>query len=152
MLKRNDTPVFDLLSYFEGTTTAHGVFEDRKGRLKRRFTAEMTGRTESGRLILDERFLFDDGERQQRVWTLARTSPGQFTGSCQDAVAPAHGTMSDGVATLASRLRLKVSMRHITMDFDDVFYEIGSGLVLNRSTVSKWGIRVGQVLITFRKS
>jgi hypothetical protein len=38
------------------------------------------------------------------------------------------------------------------MRFDDAFYEAGAGLVINRSTVSKWGIRVGQVLIVFRKS
>ncbi len=38
------------------------------------------------------------------------------------------------------------------MRFDDVFYDTGDGTVLNRSTVSKWGIRVGQVLILFRKA
>lgn len=38
------------------------------------------------------------------------------------------------------------------MTFKDVFYDTGAGTVLNRSTVSKWGIRLGQVLILFRKS
>ena len=38
------------------------------------------------------------------------------------------------------------------MRFDDVFYDTGDGTVLNRSTVSKWGIRLGQVLILFRKA
>ena len=49
-------------------------------------------------------------------------------------------------------LRLKVGKRLVAMHFDDVFYEAGDGAVLNRSTVSKWGIRLGQVLILFRKA
>ena len=40
----------------------------------------------------------------------------------------------------------------IAMDFADLFYDTGGGTVLNRSTVSKWGVRVGQVLILFRKA
>ena len=38
------------------------------------------------------------------------------------------------------------------MRFDDAFYQAGPGLVLNRSTMSKWGIRLGQILIQFRKA
>ena len=44
MLKRNDTAPFDLLSWLEGRTLAEGVFEDRGGRVRRRFTVELNGR------------------------------------------------------------------------------------------------------------
>ena len=32
------------------------------------------------------------------------------------------------------------------MHFDDVFYPLDGATVLNRSTISKWGITIGQVL------
>jgi hypothetical protein len=44
MLKRNETAHFDILAYFEGRTLADGIFEDRFGKVKRRFTVDMTGK------------------------------------------------------------------------------------------------------------
>ena len=152
MLKRNEQTNFDLLAYFEGRTTADGVFEDRKGRIRRRFTVEMMGRFAGNSLSLDEHFVFDDGERQQRTWTLVRRSGVSFTGTCPDSVSEAQGRFADGAAYLESELRLKVGKRQVAMRFDDAFYEAGAGLVLNRSTISKWGFHIGQVLIVFRKS
>jgi hypothetical protein len=152
MLKRNEAAHFDLLSYFEGNTHASGMFESRGGALKRRFSVDMTGRTEGDTLVLDETFLFDDGERQKRTWTLTRGQDLNFSGTCEDSISPAHGAFAQGCAYLTSNLLLKVGSRLVAMRFDDVFYDTGNGAVLNRSTVSKWGIRVGQVLILFRKA
>jgi hypothetical protein len=151
MLKRNDTAPFDLLSWLEGRTLAVGVFEDRKGRVRRRFTVDLTGTADGNSLRLDERFLFDDGERQERTWMLTRGAGGTFTGRAGDSVSEAQGRFGEGVAYLASELRIKVGSRHVAMCFDDAFYAAGPGLVLNRSTMSKWGIRLGQILIQFRK-
>jgi hypothetical protein len=152
MLKRNETAPFDLLTWLEGRTVATGVFEDRKGRIRRRFTVEMTGEARADTLHLAESFLFADGERQQRTWILTRDPAGGFTGRCEDAVSEARGEFGEGVAYLRSELRLKVGTRLIAMRFDDAFYEAGGDMVLNRSAVSKWGIRLGQVLIVFRKA
>jgi hypothetical protein len=152
MLKRNEAANFDLLSFFEGRTTAFGVFEDRSGRLKRHFTVEMTGRADGSSLVLEEHFLFDNGERQERTWTLTRGDGDSFTGTCEDAASVAHGRFERGRAFLSSVLRLKVGSRLVAMKFDDVFYDAGEGSVINRSTVSKWGVRLGQVLIQFRKT
>ena len=91
MLKRNDTAPFDLLSWLEGDTRAEGVFEDRQGRIRRRFTVEMTGLAEGNVLRLDETFHFDDGERQQRRWVLTRGAGGSFTGRAGDSVSDAQG-------------------------------------------------------------
>lgn len=151
MLKRNDTAPFDLLSWLEGRTTAHGVFEDRRGHIRRRFTAELTGHADENTLRLEEHFVFDDGEHQQRTWMLTRGAGGGFSGRCEDAVCEAQGHFTEVAAYLRSRLRLRVGKRQLAMDFDDVFYPVGPDQVLNRSTVSKWGIRLGQVLIVFRK-
>ena len=151
MLKRNDTAPFDLLSWLEGRTHASGVFEDRKGRVRRRFTVELTGTPETNSLRLHERFVFDDGEHQERTWLLTRGADGSFTGRAGDSVSDAQGRFAEGVAYLASELKLQVGKRSIAMRFDDAFYPSGPGLVINRSTMSKWGIRLGQILIQFRK-
>lgn len=151
MLKRNDAAPFDLLSWLEGRCHAQGFVEDRRGRVRRRFRVEMDGTTEGNALRLHERFVFDDGERQERTWLLTRGTDHSFTGRAEDSVSEAQGRFEQGVAYLCSELRLKIGGRSVVMRFDDAFYEAGPGLVLNRSTMSKWGIRLGQILIQFRK-
>lgn len=151
MLKRNDNAHFDLLAFFEGRTSAAGVFEDRFGRQKRRFSVDMMGSAVGNELLLEEDFIFDDGERQKRTWHLTRGTGMEFTGTCEDAVSTARGRFEADKAFLRSELKLKVGSRFVAMCFDDVFYDTGGGTVLNRSSVSKWGVRLGQVLILFRK-
>ena len=53
---------------------------------------------------------------------------------------------------MLSTLLLTVGKRKIAMNFDDVFYPLDSATVLNRSTIRKWGITIGQVLLIFRKT
>ena len=151
MLKRNDMAPFDLLSWLEGHTQALGVVEDRRGRPRRRFSVEMTGTADGTTLRLHERFVFDDGERQERTWLLIRDGDRSFTGRAEDSVSEARGRFEPGVAYLSSELKLKIGKRSVALRFEDAFYEAGPGLVLNRSTMSKWGIGLGQILIQFRK-
>lgn len=151
MLKPNDKAPFDLLSWLEGRSIAQGVVEDRKGRVRRRFTVELLGSAEGNVLRLDERFIFDDGEKQERTWVFTRGDGGSFSGRAGDSVSEARGQFAEGAAYLASDLRLTIGKRQVALHFDDAFYPSGPGLVLNRSTMSKWGIRLGQILIQFRK-
>ena len=106
MLKRNEATNFDLLTYFEGKTLASGIFESRSGDVKRRFTVEMMGRADGSTLVLEEQFDFDDGERQQRIWTLTRGNSQSFTGTSVDSVSEAQGGFEQGRAYMRSSLRL----------------------------------------------
>ena len=155
MLNRLDTPTksnaFDLFMFLEGKTLADGVFEDRGGRLKRRFVVQTMGRSDGRSFILDESFRFDDGEEMQRTWTMERGEDGRFTGTCPDAFMPALGRVGPDLATMQSTLLLTVGTRKIAVNFNDVFYPVDDSTVLNRSTLSKWGFTIGQVLIVFRK-
>jgi hypothetical protein len=60
-------PRFDLFEYFEGTTKAYGLFEDRFGKIKRQFTVTIEGTVSGDTLTLDEDFVYDEGELQNRV-------------------------------------------------------------------------------------
>ena len=62
------------------------------------------------------------------------------------------GPLVTTVQRCSSTLLLTVGKRKIAMNFDDVFYPLDSATVLNRSTIRKWGITIGQVLLIFRKT
>ena len=67
-----NTPVLDPAEYFTGVTDAWGMFQQRDGKVTKRFQVEITGSQQQGALLLDERFRYDDGTTQQRVWRLVR--------------------------------------------------------------------------------
>ena len=152
MLTRNDNTPFDLLTYFEGRTLASGIFANRSGQMKRRFEVDVTGRSHGNHLNLHEQFRFEDGEEHCRTWLLQREPGWTFSGTAEDCVGMARGGFLQGQAWMESVLRLSAGRRTMAVRFRDVFYPAGTGLVLSRSTVSKWGLVVGQVLISFRKA
>ena len=61
----NKTPKLNLFEFFKGETVAYGIFEDRFGKLRRQFRVKIKGSVEENTLTLDEKFIYDDGEKQQ---------------------------------------------------------------------------------------
>ena len=48
-------------------------------------------------------------------------------------------------------LDLKVGERNYHVDFDDWMYQMDEDVVLNRAVMSKFGFRLGEVTLAFRK-
>merc|ERR1711939_681021 len=88
---KDQTPVLRIEEYFQGTTRAWGIFEDRFGTLRRQFTVEITGTWDGETLVLDERFNYADGETDRRVWTIRKTGDHRYEGQANDVVGKATG-------------------------------------------------------------
>jgi len=69
-------PRLVLEEFFTGKSIAYGIFEDRFGNLRRQFRVNLNGNLDGNRLVLDEEFLYDDGERASRTWTIDRLGTG----------------------------------------------------------------------------
>ena len=80
-----EKPVLDLKTYFNGDLTAHGMFTDRSGKVVRRFVVTMKCSWQGDDGVLDEHFVYSDGEKQQRVWRLKKLPGGRYTGTADDA-------------------------------------------------------------------
>ena len=48
------------------------------------------------------------------------------------------------------KFRLPLYGRKVTVTFNDVMVLQEAGILINRAVVSKWGIKLGEVLISFR--
>ena len=79
-------PKLDLFTYFAGQTQAYGQFQDRSGVVKRRFKVAITGTLNDDVLTLDERFVYDDGEKEQRVWLIKRLGDNLYSGTAGDVI------------------------------------------------------------------
>ena len=145
-------PLFELVSFLEGRTSAWGIFEDRFGRLRRRFSVEMNGRWENDVFELDERFAYDSGEVETRAWRITPLGNGRFRGTCADCVGSAEGVCDGDSIRMSYRFRLKLEKREIVVTFDDRLYRMGDTMAVNRATMSKWGIRLGELSLFFQRA
>jgi hypothetical protein len=155
----NEKPQLDLRRYFNGTLDAYGVFTDRSGKVVKRFTVVMNCRWqgEPGREIgvLDEDFTYSDGSTQKRIWRLQRepgsNGQGRYSGRADDVVGVAQGEERGNAFYWAYTLSLPVDGRIIEVQFDDWMYLMDERVMLNRATMSKFGITLGEVTLSFVK-
>ena len=146
-----EQPALDLRRYFDGPVEAHGMFQDRGGQVVKRFTVRMEGRWEGEQGVLDEHFLYSDGTRERRVWRLTHHGNGRYTGRADDVVGEASGQVAGNAFRWAYTLRLPVDGKTYEVQFDDWMYLIDERVMLNRATMSKFGLRLGEVTLSFRK-
>lgn len=142
-------PRFVLEDYFAGKTRAWGIFEDRFGDVRRQFVVDITGSWDGRQLILDEAFLYEDGERQQRVWTITKVDAHTYVGRSADVVGEAHGRAFGNALNWQYRLDLPVGGRTWRVHFDDWMFLQPDGILINRARVTKWGLDVGAVTLVF---
>lgn len=144
-------PELDLRRYFDGPVSAYGMFSDRSGEVKRRFTVAMQCSWQGDEGVLDEQFVYDDGERQRRVWRLRHVGNGAYVGRADDVVGEARGQTAGNAFRWGYTLRLPVDGRIWEVDFDDWMFLIDERVMLNRATMSKFGIRLGEVQLAFTR-
>ena len=145
-------PKLDLFTYFAGETQAYGQFQDRAGAVKRRFTVAITGIVKGDELTLDERFVYDDGEHEQRIWVIKRLADNQYSGTAGDVIGQAQGHSAGSVFNWRYTLDLPYKDSSIHVKFDNWMFLQSDGVMLNRAQVTKWGFKVGEVTLFFSKA
>ncbi len=144
-------PKLELDRYFNGRIRAHGIFQKRGGEVVRRFTVVMDCHWEGNQGVLDEAFSYSDGSTQRRVWRLAKLADGRYTGRADDVVGEAKGQESGNAFRWNYTLRLPVDGKEYDVQFDDWMFLVDERVMLNRATMSKFGITLGEVLLSFTK-
>jgi hypothetical protein len=149
---QQEKPALDLAQYFNGELQAHGMFQNWRGQVVRRFTVDMTGRWNGDEGVLDERFHYADGEQGRRVWHLRRHADGRYTGTADDVVGQAEGRVVGNAFYWEYTLRLPVEGRVYEVQFNDWMYLVNDQVMLNRATLSKFGVPLGEVTLSFYKA
>jgi hypothetical protein len=144
-------PALDLRSYFNGTLDAYGVFLDRSGKVARRFTVVMRCTWEGEEGVLDEDFTYSDGGTEKRVWRLRHLGNGRYSGTAGDVVGTALGETRGNTFRWGYTLSLPVDGKVYEVQFDDWMYLMADRVMLNKAVMSKFGVRLGEVMLSFVK-
>ena len=148
---RAEKPVLDLRQYFNGTLDAYGVFTDRSGTVVKRFTVVMHCSWQGNEGVLDEDFTYSDGTTQKRVWRLTQLPDGQYTGTAGDVVGTAQGQARGNAFYWTYTLSLPVDGKVYDVQFEDWMYLMTDTVMLNKATMRKFGVTLGEVTLSFTK-
>ena len=144
-------PALDLKRYFDGTLDGWGMFQDRSGKVLRRFTVVIRASWQGNTGTLDEAFIWSDGERQRRVWTLREQAPGRYIGTAEDVVGQADGQIAGNALRWRYTMALPVDGKVWHVDLDDWMFLVDERVLLNRATMSKFGVRLGEVTLSLSR-
>ncbi len=146
-----EKPVLDLRQYFNGTLDAYGVFTDRSGQVVKRFTVVMRCSWNGDEGVLDEDFIYSDGTKQKRIWRLKHLGNGRYEGRADDVVGVAQGQTAGNAFRWGYTLALPVDGKVWEVQFDDWMYLVDDRVMLNKAAMSKFGIFLGEVTLSFVK-
>ena len=151
----SEKPALDLSEYFSGTIDAYGIFTDRSGEVKKRFTVLIKANwtVVDGKRVgtLDESFDYSDGTKQKRIWKLTEVSPGKYIGKADDVVGEAIGESAGNALNWTYTLALPVDKDIYNVQFNDWMYLVTPKVMINKAQMSKFGINLGEVTLSFYK-
>jgi hypothetical protein len=146
-----EKPALDMRQFFNGTIDGYGMVRNRSGEVTRRFVVVIKASWAGEVLTLDEDFVWNDGKTEQRVWTIQRRADGSWSGKAGGVVGEATGTLSGNTFNFRYTFDLPVGDTRYEVAFDDWLYLIDEHNMLNHAQISKFGVNVADLFISFNK-
>lgn len=144
-------PPLDIFRYFQGNTEAWGMVQDRSGKQLRRFHVEITGDVKGDTLTLNEHFVYDDGEKQQRVWRIRRVGADSYEGTAGDIDGVATGRAAGNAFNWRYSMNVTAKGSTWLLHFDDWMYLQDGTHLFNKTEMKKFGVTVATVTLFFTR-
>ena len=148
---KNTKLIIKIEEYFQGNVKAWGILQGRSGEVKRQFVADMKGEFDGQNLILDETFIWNDGEKQERRWTIKKVEDNRYEGTAADVAGIANGVSYGSAFKFEYKLLIPYKGKKIKVRFDDWIYKQDDKIAINRAKITKFGFKVGELTVFFRK-
>ena len=111
----------------------------------------MNCKWENGVGTLEEDFVYSDGTKSRRVWTIKKTADSKYVGTASDVIGEAKGESAGNAFYWEYILDLPVGDSTYKVKFEDWMYLMDDKVMLNKSKMYKFGIYLGEVTLTFIK-
>ena len=145
-----DGPIFDIRERFNGPLLCEGVIYGPTGKVTSRFVADFEAHWNGNVGTMTEKFYYDSGTEQNRVWTLTLGNDGRIKAEAPDVVGAGSGQQNGSAVVLNYRIRLTEEAGGHALDVTDWMYLMANGSIMNRSQFRKFGIKVAELVATMR--
>lgn len=144
-------PKLDIFAWFAGDSVAYGMVQDYSNKQTRRFTVKIRGDVAGDTLTLHEDFVYDDGEKQTRVWHIRKLADGSYSGTAGDIIGTATGHSAGNAFNWKYVMDVKSGGSTYRLTFDDWIYQQDEQHLFHVTSLTKFGVEVARVSIFFEK-
>lgn len=141
----------NLEEFFAGELVAYGQFQDVLGTVRRRFEVQITGEWDGETLTLVEDFVYEDSSTEQRIWSLRKTGADSWEGTAPGVIGVATGEERGDTFNWQYEIDLPVPDGTLRVTFDDWMWLLTEDRLLNKAYMKRFGVDIGEVIITFEK-
>ena len=148
---KDQKPRLVIEEFLQGNVKAYGILQNRGGKVTRQFSADLNGKWDGEKLILDEKFNWSDGEVQTRQWKIIKKDEHHYEGTASDVVGIAKGYSYGPAFKFEYVLLVPVKGKEMKITFDDWIFKQDEKVAINRATMTKFGIKVAELTVLFQK-
>lgn len=148
---KNETPKLNLRAFFDGKLFAQGIIQNRAGKVIKRFDVDINASWDGNVGTIDEKFLYSDSTKGERIWKLTETSATTYEGRAHDVIGVAKGEVSGNAFLFEYKLDVPVGDSTYSVSFEDWMYLLNGNTLLAKANMTKWGFKVGEVTLVMTK-
>ncbi len=147
------SPAFDPVVFWTGHTHSWGVVENRQGAPTETVATDCIGTPEGADgLHMMQTLTEGDGTVTHRDWHMKRVSPDRFVATANDMDGQAEGRSAGRVFHWRWFWALKLGSALQTVAMDQWMYLMPDGTMMNRTSISKFGIILAEVTEQFSRA
>lgn len=143
-------PAFALKTHLSGPILSEGLIYGPTGKMTNSFVAKMMGEWDGDTGTLSEEFTYSNGKQQSRKWFLKLGEGNTFTATADDIIGEARGTVSGSTIKMVYTIVLPEDAGGHSLNVTDWLYLTESGVIMNKSEMRKFGIKVAELVATMR--
>lgn len=146
---KHTSPQLILEEYFTKNISGRGAFFGRSGKLGSRMTVKTSGEWDGKILTLKEDLRYESGETHHRTFYITKLNEHEYEVRCDEIVGV--GRIESYGNTLHWTYYLKEQSKQVggvTLAFDDWMFLSEDNYIINRATVSKFGLTIGDVFLS----
>lgn len=144
------TPLFDITKHLAGEIRSEGIIYGPRGAMTSSFTARMFGEWDGDTGTLTEEFTYSNGRQQTRKWFLTLGPDNSFVATADDIVGEGKGIISGATIRIEYAIVLPEEAGGHTLNATDWLYLTDNGVILNKSEMRKYGLKVAELVATMR--
>ncbi len=143
-------PAFSLKTHLSGEILSEGLIYGPNGKMTNSFVAKMVGEWDGDTGTLSEEFTYSNGKQQSRKWFLKLEDSNTFTATADDIVGEARGVISGSTIKMEYKIVLPEDTGGHTLTATDWLYLTENGVIMNKSEMRKFGVKVAELVATMR--
>ena len=132
---KDQKPRLLIEDYLSGNVKAWGVLQNRSGEVTRQFKADLNGKWDGSKLVLDEIFNWSDGEKQTRQWIINKIDEHNYEGTASDVVGKAKGYSYGPAFKFEYVLLVPIKGKNVKITFDDWIFKQDERVAINLSLI-----------------